>query len=50
MVFLMLLFLKNLDLLPYFTECFKSYGPVVHLNLAGHSYVLLNDPDDIKVS
>lgn len=28
----------------------KTYGPVVHFNLIGRSYILLNDPDDIKVS
>jgi len=37
------------DLLPYFANLFKIYGPVVHVNLAGHSYVLLNDPEDIQI-
>lgn len=43
-------FIIDIELLPYFAECFKKHGPVVHLNLAGKSYVLLNDPEDIKVS
>ncbi|KAL5234004.1 hypothetical protein ACI65C_001414 [Semiaphis heraclei] len=37
------------DLLPFFTEIFRNKGPIVHVNLTGRSYVLLNDPDDIKV-
>ncbi|KAE9541693.1 hypothetical protein AGLY_003684 [Aphis glycines] len=36
------------DLLPFFKEIFEKNGPVVHANITGRSYVLLNDPDDIK--
>jgi len=47
-------FLKNFlllfsDVLPYFGKILKQYGPMVHMNVLGHSYVLLNDPEDIKV-
>lgn len=31
-------------------ELVRKNGPVIHLNLLGRSYVLLHDPDDIKVS
>lgn len=37
------------DLLPFFKEIFQNNGPVVHANITGRSYVLLNDPDDIKI-
>ncbi|KAL4147834.1 hypothetical protein QTP88_002173 [Uroleucon formosanum] len=37
------------DLLPFFMEIFLKNGPVVHANITGRSYVLLNDPDDIKI-
>ncbi|XP_025204847.1 cytochrome P450 4C1-like isoform X2 [Melanaphis sacchari] len=37
------------DILPFLTDVIKKNGPVVHLNLSGRSYVLLNDPDDLKV-
>lgn len=38
-----------LELLPFFMELVRKFGPVIHFNLSGRSYVLLNDPDDIKV-
>ncbi|XP_025410334.1 cytochrome P450 4V2-like [Sipha flava] len=37
------------EFLPLYMEIFKNNGPIVHMNIAGRSYVLLNDPDDIKV-
>nr|QQL12335.1 cytochrome P450 CYP4CJ5 [Aphis craccivora] len=40
--------LKSKDVLPFFSNIFKHHGPLVHINILGHSYVLLNDPDDIK--
>jgi len=40
--------LKPKDVLPYFGKILKEYGPMVHMNVLGHSYVLLNDPEDIK--
>ncbi|VVC32803.1 Hypothetical protein CINCED_3A011220 [Cinara cedri] len=36
------------DVLPYFAKVLKQYGPMVYMNVLGRSYVLLNDPDDIK--
>ncbi|XP_015368249.1 PREDICTED: cytochrome P450 4C1-like [Diuraphis noxia] len=41
--------LKPKDVLPFFDSILKQYGPLVHFHVLGHSYVLLNDPDDIKV-
>eukprot|EP00102_Acyrthosiphon_pisum_P012478 XP_008181647.2 PREDICTED: cytochrome P450 4C1 [Acyrthosiphon pisum] len=41
--------LQPKDILPFVTDLFKENGPVVHFNLSGRSYVLLNDPDDLKV-
>jgi len=32
------------------SDVIKKNGPIVHLNLVGTAYVLLTDPDDIKVS
>ncbi|XP_050425339.1 cytochrome P450 4C1-like [Adelges cooleyi] len=40
--------LKSTDVLPYFGNLFKQYGPLVHMNVLGKSYVLLNDPEYIK--
>ncbi|XP_025204857.1 cytochrome P450 4V2-like [Melanaphis sacchari] len=37
------------DLLPFFKEIIQNNGPVVHFNISGRSYVIINDPDDIKV-
>lgn len=31
-------------------EVTHDKGPVIHFNIAGRAYVILNDPDDIKVS
>jgi cytochrome P450 family 4 subfamily V len=31
-------------------ELMHNKGPIVHFNIAGRSYVLLKDPDDLKVS
>lgn len=39
-----------LDYIPFFLETVKENGPIVHFKLLGRHYVLLNDPDDIKVS
>ncbi|KAL5234003.1 hypothetical protein ACI65C_001413 [Semiaphis heraclei] len=41
--------LQPKDIIPFITDLLKENGPVVHFNLAGRSYVLLNDPDDLKV-
>lgn len=43
-------FVIYLDLLPCFMDLIRKYGPVVHFNLFDRSHVLLNDPDDLKVS
>lgn len=45
----MIIYFKNLELLPYFTELYKKNGSIMRINLAGRSYVFLNDPEDIKV-
>lgn len=37
------------ELIPILTGLLKDNGPLVHFNLAGRSYVLLNDPEDIKM-
>ncbi|KAF0768751.1 cytochrome P450 4C1-like, partial [Aphis craccivora] len=41
--------LKPKDILPFLTDLIRTIGPVVHFNLSGRSYVLLNDPDDLKI-
>lgn len=41
---------KNLDILPFFEELKNQNGLVVHFSLAGQACVMLNDPDDLKVS
>nr|WOV89632.1 cytochrome P450 CYP4CJ4 [Rhopalosiphum padi] len=41
--------LKPKEILPFITELARNNGPVVHFNLSGRSYVLLNNPDDIKI-
>ncbi|XP_060840808.1 cytochrome P450 4C1-like [Rhopalosiphum padi] len=41
--------LKPIDILPFLTDLIRTIGPVVHFNLSGRSYVLLNDPDDLKI-
>ncbi|XP_022180150.1 cytochrome P450 4C1-like [Myzus persicae] len=41
--------LKPKDVLPFIDSILKQHGSLVHIQLFGHSYVLLNDPDDIKV-
>jgi len=41
--------LKPKELLPFVTELARNNGPVVHFNVLGRSYVLLNNPDDIKI-
>lgn len=42
-------YILYLELLPTISKFIKDYGPVVHFNLSGRSYVFLTDPDDIKV-
>ncbi|XP_029345487.1 cytochrome P450 4C1 isoform X1 [Acyrthosiphon pisum] len=41
--------LKPKDVLPFLSSILKQHGSLVHIHLLGHSYVLLNDPNDIKV-
>ncbi|KAL5235096.1 hypothetical protein ACI65C_002506 [Semiaphis heraclei] len=41
--------LKPKDVLPFIDGILKQYGSLVHFQVLGNSYVLLNDPDDIKV-
>lgn len=37
-------------MLPLYMDLVHNKGPIVHFNIAGRSYILLKDPDDIKVS
>lgn len=37
-------------MLPLYMNLIHNEGPIVHFNIAGRSYVLLKDPDDLKVS
>jgi len=39
-----------IDILPFFSSALKKCGPIVHYSIFGKSYVLLNDPNDVKVS
>ncbi|XP_050435616.1 cytochrome P450 4C1-like [Adelges cooleyi] len=41
--------LRPLDTLPYFSSVLKSVGPLVYMNTIIRDYVLINDPDDIKI-
>ncbi|VVC41084.1 Hypothetical protein CINCED_3A021256 [Cinara cedri] len=40
---------KPKDLLPYYMELIKANGPVIHFYITGRSYVLLSDPEDLKI-
>nr|QGW08832.1 cytochrome P450 [Sitobion avenae]QRY28575.1 cytochrome P450 CYP4CJ1 [Sitobion avenae] len=37
------------DILPYFDSVIKKYGSLIHLKIIARHYVIINDPDDIKV-
>ncbi|XP_050053918.1 cytochrome P450 4C1 isoform X1 [Aphis gossypii] len=37
------------DILPYFDSVIKKYGSIIHLKIIARHYVIINDPDDIKV-
>ncbi|XP_025410347.1 uncharacterized protein LOC112683508 [Sipha flava] len=37
------------EMLPLYMELMHNKGPIVHFNIAGRSYVLLKDPDDLKI-
>ncbi|VVC41086.1 Hypothetical protein CINCED_3A009062 [Cinara cedri] len=36
------------EILPFYWELIKKHGPIFHFKLAGRSYVLLNEADDLK--
>ncbi|XP_060879999.1 cytochrome P450 4C1-like [Metopolophium dirhodum] len=37
------------DILPYFDSVIKKYGSLIHLKIIARHYIIINDPDDIKV-
>ncbi|VVC41082.1 Cytochrome P450, conserved site,Cytochrome P450,Cytochrome P450, E-class, group I [Cinara cedri] len=37
------------EMLMFYTELVKNNGSIFHFNLAGRPYVILNDPDDLKI-
>ncbi|XP_050426721.1 cytochrome P450 4C1-like isoform X2 [Adelges cooleyi] len=37
------------DLLPYYTRVLKNIGPLVHINTILRDYVIIVDPEDIKI-
>ncbi|KAL4147835.1 hypothetical protein QTP88_002174 [Uroleucon formosanum] len=37
------------DILPYFDSVIKNYGSLIHLKIIARHYIIINDPNDIKV-
>ncbi|XP_015366965.1 PREDICTED: cytochrome P450 4C1-like [Diuraphis noxia] len=37
------------DILPFFDTVIKKYGSLIHFKIIARHYIILNDPDDIKV-
>jgi len=37
------------DILPYFDNVIKKYGSLIHFKIIARHYIIINDPDDIKV-
>ncbi|XP_050435227.1 cytochrome P450 4C1-like isoform X2 [Adelges cooleyi] len=37
------------DIFPYFSSVFKRVGPLVHFKIITNDYVVLNDPNDVKL-
>lgn len=37
------------DILPFFSMSLKKFGSLFHLKILARHYIILNNPDDIKV-
>ncbi|XP_022171029.1 cytochrome P450 4C1-like [Myzus persicae] len=37
------------DILPFFDNVIKKYGSLIHFKIIARHYIIINDPDDIKV-